>query len=328
MNYKVNALYSGAGIIVTYKCTAACLHCCYSSSPQREGAYMSRDMADRIFALLNKTGCHSVHIGGGEPFMNFEGLLAVCESAYENKVAIDYIETNASWFTDDAGVALKLKKLRAAGVDCLLVSLDPFHNEFVPYAKVKSLLKCCEKNNFSTFVWQSKFERLVRRFDENKTHTLSEYIEKHGEDFIENISDAYGLGYNGRALRILDTPKSKKYGADTILDSSGRCSGAIKSPHHCHVDLNGDFIPPGCIGFKINIFDLCGNGLDNEKYANFLAVADGGLRSLYERARGLGFEPDSGGYAAKCGLCFDIKKYMLDKYNSHDVGPAGFFEES
>jgi len=67
MSYKVNALYSGAGIIVTYKCTAACLHCCYSSSPKRDGAYMSLETAEKIFALLNKAGCRAVHIGGGEP---------------------------------------------------------------------------------------------------------------------------------------------------------------------------------------------------------------------------------------------------------------------
>ena len=324
MSYKVNALYSGAGIIVTYKCTAACLHCCYSSSPQRDGAYISRETADKIFALLNKTGCRSVHIGGGEPFINFNGLLETCKSAYDNNVAIDYIETNASWFTDEASVSQKLKELRAAGVDCLLISVDPFHNEFIPYAKIKSLLKCCEKNSFGTFVWQSKFERVVRRLDENKSHALCEYKEKFGADFIKNIADAYGLGYNGRALRIIaDNPK---HDADYFLND--RCASNLRSLHHYHVDLNGDFIPPGCIGFKVNIFDLCGAGLDEEKYANYLSAADGGLSGLYERARTLGFKPDPDGYASKCGLCFDIKKYILEKYAPCDIGPAGFFEES
>ena len=207
MGYKVGALYSGAGVIVTYKCTAACLHCCYSSSPQRDGAYMTREAADRIFALSHEKGCRSVHIGGGEPFINFDGLLEVCESAQRNRVAIDYIETNASWFTNDADVSQKLKRLRSAGVDCLLISVDPFHNEFIPYANVKNLARCCEKNNIGTFMWQSKFERIIRRFDENKTHTLDEYAEKLGADFVKEVASAYGIGYNGRALRILDGDK-------------------------------------------------------------------------------------------------------------------------
>ena len=329
MGYKINALYSGAGIIVTYKCTAACLHCCYSSSPQRDGAYMTRETADKIFALLRDKGCRSVHIGGGEPFINFDGLLEVCESAQRNRVAVDYIETNASWFTDETSVSQKLRKLRAADVDCLLISLDPFHNEFVPYAKVKNLLKCCERNNFGTFVWQSKFERIVRKFDENKTHTLGEYTEKLGADFVKTAADAYGIGYNGRALRILD---GKKRPAEYFINSSDRCAEKLSSLHHFHVDLNGDFIPPGCIGFKADIFDLCGegsgDGLNEEKHANFLAVTGGGFGRFYERARSLGFAPDSSGYVSKCGLCFDIKKYILEKSAPCDVGPAGFFEES
>ena len=324
MNYKLSALYSGAGIIVTYKCTAACLHCAYSSSPRRDGAYISRGMADRIFALLSRAGCRSVHIGGGEPFVSFGGLLEACASAREHGVAIDYIETNGSWFTDDAGVSQKLRELRGAGVDCLLVSVDPFHNEFVPYAKVKGLLKCCERNNFGTFVWQSKFERVVRRMDENTAHTLGEYKEKYGAGFVQDIADAYGLGYNGRALRIL--AGGPRHGAEHFLGD--RCASNIRSVQHYHVDLNGDFIPPGCIGFKADIFELCGEGLDEEKYANFLAVANGGLGGLYERACALGFKPEPGGYASKCGLCFDIKKYLLEKHAPYDIGPAGFFEES
>lgn len=329
MNFKVSALYSGGGIIVTYKCTASCLHCCYSSSPKRSGEYMTRETAAQIFALLNKTGCRSVHIGGGEPFINFKGLLEVCESAYENEVSIDYIETNASWFRDEENVSQKLKDLRSVGVDCLLISVDPFHNEFVPYIKVKSLLKCCEKNNFGTFLWQSKFERVVRRFDENKTHTLNEYTEKFGADFTASIAETYGLGYNGRALRILaGSPKYKKYNAEYLLNLNDKCAGSISSLHHFHVDLNGDFIPPGCIGFKVNIFDLCGDGLLKEKYANYLSVADGSFSEFYERARTLGFEPNSEGYESKCGLCFDMKKYILEKYEPCDIGPAGFFKEN
>jgi len=293
---------------------------------------MTREMADRIFALFNKSGCRSVHIGGGEPFVNFGGLLEVCESARDNMVSVDYIETNASWYTDDADAAAKLKLLRGAGVDCLLISLDPFHNEFIPYAKVKNLLRCCEKNNFGTFLWQSKFERVVRRFDENKTHALEEYTEKHGADFVKSVADAYGIGYNGRALRILEEHGggrgAKKQPAEYFLNEPDRCAGRLGSLHHFHVDLNGDFIPPGCVGFKADIFDLCGGGLDGQDYPNFLAVTEGGFGALYERAESRGFTPDSGGYVSKCALCFGVKKYISEKDSPRDVGPEGFFAES
>ena len=330
-DYKLSSLYSGAGIIVTYKCSAACMHCCYSSSPKRDGEYMSRQTADKIFALLKKTGCHSVHIGGGEPFMNFDKLLEVCKSALEHRVSIDYIETNASWFTDDDSVSEKLRKLLSAGVDCLLISVDPFHNEFVPYIKIKNLLKCCRKNGMGTFIWQSKFERVVSQMDENTTHSLEEYEHMFGKDFVKTTAESYGIGYNGRALRILEKAGKEKQPYGSFL-TDPQCQNRITSLGHCHVDPDSNLIPPSCNGFRANIFDLCGDGLDGGRYAHFTAVAEGGLAALFKKARALGFAPDGGGYVSKCALCFEIKKYICETVRSQtgaepaDIGPAGFFD--
>ncbi|MCL1858679.1 MAG: radical SAM protein [Oscillospiraceae bacterium] len=332
-NYKINSLYSGAGIIVTYKCSAACLHCCYSSSPKRSGDYMSKDTADKIFALLKKMGCYSVHIGGGEPFMNFDKLLEVCKSAREHNISIDYIETNASWFTDNISVSDKLKNLISAGVDCLLISIDPFHNEFVPYIKIKNLLKCCEKNGMGTFLWQSKFERIIRQLDEHATHSLSEYEDIFGGDFIKSISESYGLGYNGRALRILEKFTKDKKPYDYFLRDN-QCGDRIKSLHHFHVDMDENLIPPSCNGFRANIFDLCSGGLNSDKYIYFTSVINNGLEELFKKAKDLGFIPKSEGYASKCALCFDMKKYICENIKAKtglepvDIGPAGFFTES
>ncbi|MCL2096060.1 MAG: radical SAM protein [Oscillospiraceae bacterium] len=331
--YKVNSLSSGAGIIVTYKCSAACLHCCYSSSPRRSGAYMSRQTADKIFPLLKKTGCRSVHIGGGEPFMNFDKLLDVCKSALENKVAIDYIETNASWYTDNKTVSDKLKKLLSVGVDCLLISIDPFHNEFIPYVKIKNLIDCCRKNNMGTFLWQARFESIIEYFDENTTHSLEEYENIFGGDFVKKIAESYSLGYNGRAIKILEKINRNRYSPDYFLrGDNNSCKSRITSLGHFHVDPDENLIPPSCNGFRAGIFDLCINGLDNQKYINFMSVVNNGLEELFDRARTLGFVPDINGYVSKCALCFDIKKYICEEEIKRtgnepaDIGPAGFFD--
>jgi len=292
---------------------------------------MSRQTADKIFALLRKTGCYSVHIGGGEPFMDFDGLINVCKSALENHVSVDYIETNASWYTDDNAVTEKLRKLFAAGINCLLISIDPFHNEFVPYAKIKNLIKCCKKTGMGTFLWQSRFERIVGQLDDNTTHSLEEYENIFGKDFIQAISESYGIGYNGRALRILEKISKDRKPCEYFLKDA-QCQSRIKSLGHFHVDPDMNLIPPSCNGFRANIFDLCGDGLDGEKYANFMAVADGGLEALFKRARTLGFVPDNNGYASKCALCFDIKKYICENIAAQtgsepaDIGPIGFFD--
>jgi len=184
-----------------------------------------------------------------------------------------------------------------------------------------------------TFIWQSQFERIVQQMDESKTHSLSEYENKFGKNFIKSVAQNYGLGYNGRALRILEKIAGQKQPYDDFLRDN-QCGGRITSKHHFHVDLDGNFIPPSCNGFRANIFDLCGDGLDGEKYIYFTSVAENGLSELFKKARELGFVPKNGGYSSKCALCFDMKKYICEniitKTGSEpaDIGPAGFYEES
>ena len=320
--YCIKKLHSGGGVIVTYQCSAACMHCSYASSPKRCGDYMTKIQADNIFKTLRKMGCYSIHIGGGEPFMNFEKLLDVCIAARENNVGIDYIETNASWVTTEERTCGFLNKLLAADVSCLLISLDPFHNEFVPYEKVRNLAKWCRKTGMQTFIWQSQFEKVVAQFDASSTHALSEYSEKYGDEFTLALMNSYGIGINGRALKLADIVYEKNP-AEYYLNQSGSCN--IMSAHHFHVDMNENFIPPGCIGFQANLNDL--QDLPEDKYANFLAVAKGGLKLLYERAVSTGFVPKKEGYSHKCGVCFDVKKYILNAANPVDIGPSDFFDE-
>lgn len=105
---KIERLFSG-GVITNYYCSSACKHCLYNSSPSWKKEYMTEEMADKVFKTLKNFGVFSVHIGGGEPFLNFEGLKKVVEKANENGVYIEYIETNASWVENEKRQSKSLK---------------------------------------------------------------------------------------------------------------------------------------------------------------------------------------------------------------------------
>jgi hypothetical protein len=285
---------------------------------------MTKSQADGIFKILRKMGCSSVHIGGGEPFINFDSLREVCISAGENGMVIDYIETNASWVINERRACANLYKLLDADVSCLLISLDPFHNEFVPLERIKSLIKCCRKTGMQTFIWQTQFEKFVSQFDTSTTHALSEYTKKYGAEFVPSAMKSYGLGINGRSIKLADM-YYEPHSAEYYLQRNDLC-GSIISTRHFHVDANGNYIPPGCIGFQVNLNDMQ-SILSADKYANFLEVVSGGLKLLYKRALSLGFVPKQEGYSHKCALCYDIKKYILNKTNAADIGPNDFFDE-
>ena len=84
-----------SGIITNYNCNAECRHCMFASGPACSKEYMSESTAESVAGLLEKANTASVHIGGGEPFMNFEGLCNLIEALNRHNVGIDYIETNA-----------------------------------------------------------------------------------------------------------------------------------------------------------------------------------------------------------------------------------------
>ncbi len=67
----------GGGVIVNYYCSSACLHCLVASSPGWRKDYLDVGMAETVFGTVLRMGCRSVHIGGGEPFLDVDGLVGV-----------------------------------------------------------------------------------------------------------------------------------------------------------------------------------------------------------------------------------------------------------
>ena len=97
---KVNISY--AGVMTTYACNAKCAHCLYCSGPEAKSGFMTSEMAEDISKFLHAMGVRSKHIGGGEPFIDVKSLAETVRALRKYDVDIDYIETNAFWFTDAA----------------------------------------------------------------------------------------------------------------------------------------------------------------------------------------------------------------------------------
>ena len=116
---KIKRLFHG-GIMVNYRCNAACRHCLFACSPNQRPGYVSKEKIRHICRLLVSGGIGSVHIGGGEPFLDFQSLLAVIRELAETGIVLDFIETNAFWASQEHQT------------DTLCISLDPFHAEYVP----------------------------------------------------------------------------------------------------------------------------------------------------------------------------------------------------
>ena len=69
-----------------------------------------------------------------------------------------------------------------------------------------------------------------------------------------------------------------------------------------------------------------GSCLDSKKYPIISRLYEGGVNSLFEFAKGLGFI-EADGYVSKCELCFDIRKFIANKDQNafFDLTPKSFY---
>ncbi|HHW31443.1 MAG TPA: radical SAM protein [Clostridiaceae bacterium] len=320
---RIKNLVSG-GLITNYKCSSKCKHCCYSSSPNWPDDYIKPSMADEIFSILKSLGCDSVHIGGGEPLLKPDRILGVLDAAQRNHIYIEYVETNASWHKDEASTKAVLKEIKDHGVNTLLISIDPYHNEYIPFWKVKSLIRTCSEIKINVFPWLMEFWDDIDAMNEHKTHSLDEYAQLYGQDYLVKLLNRYGLNLKGRAFKTY-RPMIKKRPFKQILGESKPCR-LLSGVYHFHVDLYGNFIPQSCPGFSIPLKELV-NGADPNTYRIFNILESTGIGGLAELAiKEYGYAPKNE-YAGRCDLCYDIRNHLVLelRLDLPDLKPEGHY---
>ncbi|MCL2398283.1 MAG: 4Fe-4S cluster-binding domain-containing protein [Defluviitaleaceae bacterium] len=301
------------GIMTNYQCNAACRHCLYACSPDRSGGYISKETAQDICTSLVKGGCKSVHIGGGEPFLNFNGLINLLEATRKTGIQVDYIETNGFWAADENLATSYLHELSKAGVDALCISLDPFHAEYIPYSLPLRLAEICKNNHFGYFLWQEHFSKILASVPQHKIHNRKKLEKLISPNYVLETARNYGVKMGGRAINIEKEYMEPKDLADLL--NSTPCRNLL-STDHFHVDLYGKFIPPGCTGIAIPLEEAL-NGIPERKYPAFESLLFGGVAKLYEYAKKRGFAKSEkkikNEYTSSCALCFHIRKWLSER---------------
>jgi hypothetical protein len=131
------------GIIVTYKCNIECTDCCFSSSPRRT----ERLTLEQIKQLIDEAaelGSKSIVFTGGEPTL----------LGYELDEAIRYaharrnrtrIVTNGWWGRTPEIARKHIARWQNAGLSLINLSVDDFHQAFVPLDYVKNAVDAAQE---------------------------------------------------------------------------------------------------------------------------------------------------------------------------------------
>ena len=220
-----------------------------------------------------------------------------------------------------------LAQLRQKGLHTLLVSISPFHNEHIPFARTQGVMQAAARAGVHVFPWVAEFAADLRAFEDTRPHALSEYEARYGKDYLRGILARYWIHLGGRALETFRPLLPTKTLEQIVTEAEAGCGRELTDTSHFHIDLFGNFIPGLCAGLAIAREDL-GKPLSAEKYPLLTVLNAEGIRGLLDFAgREYDFAPRQTGYINKCDLCSEIRFFLVQKgYDrSQEAMPSGFY---
>ncbi len=298
------------GLLLTYKCPAACTFCYYKCGPEK-GGLMSIETAIAAWRGLKTLAGESakIHITGGEPFLYFEHLAKLLEKAAKLGLGtVDMVETNGFWADKKNDIVEKLKFLDAHNVKKLKISYDPFHAEFVPYNKVKLLYEtACEVLGPQRVLvrWQEYLEKdlSVKNCSEDEKTVL----------FADSLKN-HPCRFTGRAAEKLTQLFANK---EVEKIAKQVCQKSFLAAKGIHIDPYGNIFSGVCSGIIIgNInekpLEEIWRDFNPTKKEVLNVLFNEGPAGLLEKAIKQGYQK-SRLYSGKCHLCTALRQFFFDK---------------
>lgn len=322
--FRIPALHSG-GIILSYRCSSRCGHCLYACGPERQRRWMSEADLEFLFsALAREPSLSGVHLAGGEAVLNLPLLETALELANRHGVRVDYLETNAAWASSQERTQSVLKRLRAAGLKAILISVSPFHLPYVPFEHtVRCIDEAMRIFRGNVIVWQGHWLELFQSMGITGRVPLADLIARFPAKTRKHIPPMYSLTPGGRAgYALRDLYDSQPASAFAEVNCRRRLTGTI----HFHIDPDLNLIPDLCSGIAAaHVRDL-----HAEQDLQTRPV----LRRLYAEtlgdlldwaAREHGYREDPAGYVAPCHLCVDIRRHLSGRDAAPELQPRDFY---
>ncbi|MGQ9632274.1 MAG: 4Fe-4S cluster-binding domain-containing protein [bacterium] len=328
------------GLILSYKCSAECLHCMYSCSPKWSGDWISQEdleriltqLADRIEPSPYGSGMislnYGLHFTGGEPFLNYELLCKSVEISRELNIPSTFVETNCYWCTNDKSTAEKMRLLKEKGLKGIMVSVNPFYLEYVPFERTERAIRIGrEVFGENLMVYQLEYYRRFKEWGIKDRVSFEGYLRiERKEDFARNVE----FFLMGRApYKVEGRPGElfPRYRASHFFNEP--CRPPFLRSWHNHFDNYGNYIPGYCGGISLgdcrDLDGLLKEGVEVEEYPVLGFLMNEDLEGLFQFAEDFGYGESKGGYLSKCHLCVDIRKHLVARGEFKELEPKEFY---
>ena len=310
--------------VVTDACSGKCKHCSNGdhsgkSATQtmvnlrgREGGVDVDAAVSAVKKLAARFDIKSVMTFGGEPLLYADTVCAIHSAARDSGIPERQLITNGFFAKDEPKTDEVARALCASGVNDILLSVDVFHQEFIPIEPVmhfaESLLRCNAPSLRVQPAW------VVSEDAENPYNSETKRLLKLFSDKGIRANEGNNIFPSGNALKYLGEYFQPPGEIDLTLPCGSmpyteRLDGVSCININPDGDVNLCSISIGNI-YERDILDIVDR---YDPYVNpaWKAVIDGGVVELLRYAELQGISVDISDCRSACGVCRKVMDVLI-----------------
>jgi hypothetical protein len=291
--------------IITDACSGRCKHCSNGERLDKGGSVDADAAVTAVKSLAERHTVTSVMTFGGEPLLFADTVCKIHTVARDCGIPKRQLITNGFFSKDSQTIDDTAKALCISGVNDVLLSVDVFHQEFIPVEPVMMFTEALLRHNTPSIRVHPAW--VVNEENDNPYNTETKRLLKLFTDKGILTSTGNNIFPSGNALKHL----SEYFSAPPEeLDLSALCGSAPYTSRLDEID---------CIGINPNgDVNLCsitiGNVYDDDvlnivdnydPYSNpvWCAVLSGGVAELMRYMEAQGVTVDINDCRSACGVC-------------------------
>jgi len=299
------------GLHITDRCNARCLHCSFGCGPEIEGSMDSEEVIQYV-TDAKALNAEIVCITGGEPMLYPNLVKKIISKCNDLSFQEIWVFTNGFWAQDLSEAHAIAKELENLGLTKMFLSVDFFHQCYIPIKSVKNAIEASLESNLEISI-DARFIGATYEQNEFNLATRS-YLEFLGE-FLSKVEiiKAQAMFVGRAAESVVKHVKTKPL--SEILNE--KCPGAwaggtLEFPLGVDVDEIGSvtICPALSIG---NTHEASLKKIIKEyNYRDFEVISvlhEDGIEGLMKLASRNGFVPRKA-YVDGCHFCYESRKFL------------------
>ncbi len=299
--------------VVTYRCNSHCKHC-QVGQDKRASRPTAIDEGLAVQIIRDVAPAYSprsIMTFGGEPLLFPDVVCAIHAAARANGIGERQVITNAGWPRSEAEFREVAFKLADSGVNDMCISVDCFHQEYIPLSVVERNVQSLVDAGIGRLEWNPCW--VVSKEHDNPWNRRTQSVLQALAYLPVAESEGNVVQPEGNARIWL-----RDFIPSRIPIPAGTCgdmpyTGRLDEVSSISVEPDGSIAV--CDEFVIgnaaqrDVVETLHN-YDPYRIPEMKAILEGGVARLLDLARAKGVEADPDGYYSVCDMCKSIRRRL------------------